>query len=71
MTVLSILQTAESCVAPSELRAQSGLSHEDLYAELVRLDALGLARGIPRCFRRPGQMPEAGWISIEPEKRDA
>ncbi|WP_141100671.1 hypothetical protein [Roseateles aquatilis] len=71
MTVLDLLTRANRAIAPTALRRCCRLTHEKLYAELVHLEAQGLARGIPRCFRRRGHMPEAGWISLQPQGEPA
>ncbi len=67
MTALEALTRADRAIAPTALRRLCRTTHEQLYTELVRLEAQGLVRAIPRCFPRRGHMPEAGWISIAQE----
>lgn len=63
--VLDTLRSSTRPVSPSRLQAACQLDHEDLYAELVRLEARGQARPILGYFPRVGHTPEAGWISVD------
>jgi hypothetical protein len=65
-TVLDLLQSRKMPSPPSWLRKQAKISHEELYMELVRLEAEGLAGFYANHFDGDGRAFEAGWYAIKP-----
>lgn len=62
--VLAEMQAQRRPVPPSWLMERIGVSHEELYQELVHLEGEGLASFHRNFFERDSAPAEAGWYAL-------